>query len=477
MANQYFSCALDAWRDGTTLYGRMHYWRTDGATYTYSDSSFPNPVMNLGGTEYTDSSFGDKVRSGIAVGNVYTTTFSRTVSGTGTRTVTFTAGSGLRSDFQGTWSVDVGGFPGTSSPPTGLTASNIQRGIESFTATIAVSGWGTNSTGTVDRYREFQVWTKSDSGLVHPRRYQPVRGDTMSGNITVDNTSTGELTIVGNTTYTLGMYATNGASATGSQRIGNYTTRAYAPTLSVSSIDETEVIISYSTLADGGKFSKSIQYSFDGSTWQTGDTVATGNATTSTFSIAGLEEGTQYTLYTRVLTDAGATEGNTLTFETLNKGFYASSQGVAKKVKHLYASVVNRTILNITQQNNVQGVVANQFYSWVRANSPQVYQRINTITRLRVINTQPTSQRTYRITVLAYDNNNASYTLVSNVISASYINSMGIQLKTIPYSYGTADPFVDLINVDIKMFSRKVRKLYASENNASKIVFKDNSTN
>ena len=121
MANANFTCVLDAWREGTTLYGRMHYYRS--GSYFYKDLTFPNPTMNLGGTTYTDTAFGDRVRSGIYVGDVYTTTFSRTVSGTGTRTVTFTAGSGQRSDFAGTWNVDVGGFPGTYTAPNQPTVS------------------------------------------------------------------------------------------------------------------------------------------------------------------------------------------------------------------------------------------------------------------------------------------------------------------------------------------------------------------
>lgn len=127
MANQYFTCTLHAWREGATLYAYMTYARNDGATYFYQDTELPAPTMNLGGTVYTDTAFKNALASGINVGpgGYNTTTFSRAVTGTGTRTVTWTCGAGLRNDFQGTWSVDVGGFPGVETPPDTPTKSAV----------------------------------------------------------------------------------------------------------------------------------------------------------------------------------------------------------------------------------------------------------------------------------------------------------------------------------------------------------------
>lgn len=337
MANPYFTCELEAWREGSTLYGRMHYYRS--GTYHYQDSSFPNPTMNLAGTTYEDSGFGNWVRSGIDVGDVRTTTYSRTIAGTGDRTVTFTAGSGMRSDFAGSWSKTVN-FPPTS--PTGLSCNNLVRGVEEFTANVSLSGWGKGS-GT--RYRELQCWTYNESSLVEPRRYQPAYGDSLSGNITVSNGSSGNLTIVGNTMYTIGVYASNGEANTGSVRVGNYTTRAYAPTLSVNTLGENDVIIAYSTQADGGKYAKSVQYSIDGgTTWVTGATVNTGSATTGTFTISGLTDDTEYTIKCRVSTSSGETNGTDITFRTLESHkLYGSVGGVTKKVTKLYGSVGGQT--------------------------------------------------------------------------------------------------------------------------------------
>lgn len=235
----------------------------------------------------------------------------------------------------GSWSVSI---PSQYTAPTGLGINNIVRGIEDFKANVYISSWGTNSTGSSSKYRELQVWTK---GMSEPRRYQPSYGDSKSGNITANNSSNGSLTIRGNTEYTLGAYATNGNVSTGSQNMGNYTTRAYAPTLSVDTLGEDNVIIAYSTPADGGKYSKSVQYSLDGgTTWVTGATVSTGSASSGTFTISGLTDDTTYTLKCRVSTSAGETNGSDVTFTTLESHkLYGSVSGKTKKVTKLYGSV------------------------------------------------------------------------------------------------------------------------------------------
>lgn len=243
------------------------------------------------------------------------------------------SGSSTGGYMGGSWSVSI---PSQYTPPTGLGINNIVRGVEDFKANVYLSGWGVNSGG--QKYRELQVWTK---GMSSPRRYQPQYGNDLSGNITVNNSSSGSLTIRGNTEYTLGAYASNGNVETGSQNMGNYTTRAYAPTLSVDTLGEDNVIIAYSTPADGGKYSKGVQYSLDGgTTWVTGATVSTGSASSGTFTISGLTDDTTYTLKCRVSTNAGETNGSDVTFTTLESHkLYGSVSGKTKKAKKLYGSV------------------------------------------------------------------------------------------------------------------------------------------
>lgn len=340
MANQYFTCVLDAWRDGKTLYGRMHYYRS--GTYTYTDSSFPTPTMNLGGTVYYDNDFANRVHSGIAVGDVYSTTFSRTVGGTGDRTVTWSAGSGSRSDFAGTWSKTVN-FPVETSPPTGLTLTSCSAGPDWYDIGVSVSGWGTGGSAS-QRYIEAQVWTYNASSLVEPRRYQPSYGTT-SATIRVNNSSSGSLSITPNTVYTIGVYASNGAANTGSQRIGNHVTAPPILSASASNITKNSMDINWSFGNQGGHHSLMVQYSLDGTNWTTMSTQTGSGSRSGVYTITGLTPETEYTVRTRVTrAETGqayyATTGETVSATTLPAGtIYGPVNGVSKKTIKWLGSV------------------------------------------------------------------------------------------------------------------------------------------
>ena len=313
MANANFTCVLDAWRSGTTLYGRMHYYRTDGQTFSYSDSSFPNPTMDLGGTVYTDTAFGNWVRSGISVGDVYTTTFSRTVSGTGSRTVTFTAGSGQRSDFAGTWSATVTGFPGTTTPPTDLVISepyNITTTGAKFD--VSVSSYGTPASAS-GRYIEAAILETSD---YNGNKRAAIASNVNSAAITVNNNSTQvtSLTIKPNTEYYYGAYASNTQTSTMTVS-GQFVTLPAAPTVYVADVDGYSATIHYSVGSDGGHYNRLIEYSLDGA-WHTAVTISDGNAHTGTFTITNLKAHTSYTMGIRVRTEAGGSGAGALYFTT-----------------------------------------------------------------------------------------------------------------------------------------------------------------
>lgn len=321
MANQYFTCELEAWRDGTALYGRMHYYRT--GTYHYQDSSFPNPTMNLGGTTYEDSGFGDWVRSGIDVGDVRTTTFSRTVSGTGTRTVTFTAGSGQRSDFAGTWSKDVYDFPGVYTEPSAPSVTIKSKTYNSATFGVSIASYG-NPSSENGRYIEAAILAQNAYGNSY--RFASAR-NTASATITVNNSSsTGStaLTIQGNKKYWYGGYAWN------TQKKNSIVTGTFytpCPPLSALSLsyqtystyNMVDATISYTRQSDGGAETRTGKYRYttDGGTsyseWTSFGTVT---ETTGTFTV-NLPTASNVTLEARLDTpNGGASEVKTVTFST-----------------------------------------------------------------------------------------------------------------------------------------------------------------
>ena len=295
MANPYYTCELESWVSGNTVYARMHFYRKDGATYHYKDPSFPAPEVVIDGTTYYDTGFSDWVHNGIDIGDVRTTTFSKTCGSNGTKNISWKGSCGGRCDFEGTWyaSQYVNYYI------EGLWANNLRRSQESFTMNVYLSNWGAGT-----NYRELQCWTYNASSLTTPRRWQPVYGGASSGDITVSNSSSGDLQIRGNTLYTLGVYADNGSTNTGSIRYGDATTLPYKDTLSLKKAHALSLDIDYSVPADGGRYDKTLQYSIDnGSSWITYDTISGGNAKTGTFTITGLAPITQYTIKSRVTTN------------------------------------------------------------------------------------------------------------------------------------------------------------------------------
>ena len=216
----------------------------------------------------------------------------------------------------GYWTGSGSGEITFTNAPTGISCSDIVPGIDSVTANVFITGWGGEGNSST-RYRELQLWTYS-SGLTEPRRYQPAYGDSLSGNITVSNSSSGSLNIVGNTHYVLGMYASNGVYNTESRRIGSVTTLAPKDTLTVSDSDSSSITVDYSVPADGGYYAKTLSYSIDnGATWVDFVTLDSGSASTGTFTIPNLEPNTEYTIQSRVVTTSGTTTNDAITGRTI----------------------------------------------------------------------------------------------------------------------------------------------------------------
>ena len=194
-------------------------------------------------------------------------------------------------------------MPTFGNPPSGLSMTFTQRGQESLGAIVSVTSWNGGTAST--RYRELQVWTYSDSGLVLPRRYKSVFGNELSSEIIVNNDAGGgTLVLRGNTRYVLGVYASNGDYNTDSIRQFAVTTLPYQDTLTFNTSTLNSITFQYVVPADGGRYDKTLQYSIDGgTTWITYDTISGGSTKTSTFTISGLNPGTTYTIKSRVTTN------------------------------------------------------------------------------------------------------------------------------------------------------------------------------
>ena len=293
---------------GTSATAYLLYTRTN----TYSgQTGQTNGTFTFGGQSVTYTKYfaGQQTDAVVTSVNFTISTSGGTYSGSSTGT------SPNYFEFSGSVTI-----PSQATAPTGLAMSNLSRGVDSFTATVSVTGWG-GAGDSSTRYRELEVWTKSDSGLVTPYRYKPVWGDTLSSSITVDNNSgypaSNPLTIIPNKTYTIGVYASNGTYSTGGQRQGNYSTKAPAPTVSKTSVTTNSGTFSYSIPNQGGQYNIALQYSLNsGSTWTTAATITGSGAKTGSFTVSGLSAYTTYSMQTRTSTDAGQTSGSTVSFTT-----------------------------------------------------------------------------------------------------------------------------------------------------------------
>ena len=140
MANGQFICELIVNVNGSTITAQMRYRHKSGGSFSYFDQNFPTPTMTIDGQVFQDTSFQNWVKSGIQVGDVKTTSFSKTCAN-GARTVTFTAGRGYRNDFEGSWSRTVTISAGPVEPQNPY-ASLISTKWNEVVMKTSVSGWG-----------------------------------------------------------------------------------------------------------------------------------------------------------------------------------------------------------------------------------------------------------------------------------------------------------------------------------------------
>lgn len=444
---------------GTSATLTVQFRRTSSYTTTWSDTQ---ATLTLGGTEkaaaynYTGTVGESWVDLRPAISG-----YTISTSGGTYNWVFNNPGSSSVLGCSGTITI-----PAQSSAPTGLDANNVVRGVESFTANVYITGWGT---GTGTRYRELQCWTYDPSSFVQPRRYQPAYGDALSGNITVDNSSgytqaSGPLNITGNTKYVLGLYASNGTADTGSQRLGEYTTLAYAPEVTVSSISSTSATLAYSTKADGGEYAKTYEYSIDGgTTWAAFATVSSGSATTGTFTVSGLTAATVTVMQTRVTTTAGTTVGPNITLNTNAKpklygsvnsqangatDLYGGVSGVAERITKLYGSANGQTKLTYQGFGHVDyGYGYVEYYT----------DSSNTTTGIVVLESQSDVDK------LGSDGDNWSATIGGVTIYADNIRNVVLTNKvtSLPENFLHSCSYIDSVDISRTLVTTLPRRVFS----------------
>lgn len=115
--------------------------------------------------------------------------------------------------------------------------------------------------------------------------------------------------------------------------------------ITMTGITANNATIHYTTPADGGAYTKTLEYSVDnGETWHSIGTVSSSSATTGNYQITGLEHGKRYVLKTRVSTTAGTTYSQDVVFYTAcpTAVLYGSVSSSARKIIQFAGSVSSK---------------------------------------------------------------------------------------------------------------------------------------
>lgn len=152
----------------------------------------------------------------------------------------------------------------------------------------------------------------------------------------------GGVTIQSNDLYYVGIYAANSA---GSYRYNGPSIVSPCEPADITLVraSDTSVSVYYAIDADGGYYTRKIEYSLDGgNNWATGDTIPNGSIS-GVFTVTNLDSYRTYTISFRVRTDAGSTSCGSVNFALLKPKFYGPVNGLTEKTNAFYGSLNNQT--------------------------------------------------------------------------------------------------------------------------------------
>ena len=332
-------------------------------------------------------------------------------------------------------------IPSQAVAPTTPTVSASTASATSNSVTWGTTSMGTPSSGTVYLY-----------GGTSASPTTQLTTKTTTGNSTYTHSS-----LASNTKYYYRSRANNGQWSSYSSD-ATAVTRAAAPTVSINSVAATSVKINYSTAADGNAYSKSIQYSLDGTNWSTGVTVSTGSASSGSYNITGLTGNTSYTIRTRVNTTAGATTGSTLTAITL-----AAAPTI---------TISNVTMSSATLDYSLSADGGNYTKTLqISLDNGSSWETIATIS------SGSAASGTYALSSLEMA---TTYTVLARVrTTAGNSTTSVVSFTTLGYRNKAYGPVNDAAEQILKGYgsvsgrARRIQKVYASDNGYAKLIYKE----
>lgn len=355
-------------------------------------------------------------------------------------------------------STSAGNAPGyntvetfTTSPvaPSGLAASISEKYTNGAKIAISIASYGTPSSAS-GRYIEGGICATND--YFSSERYYVSVFDVSSASVTVTNVS-----IQSNKEYYYGIYANNtkANNYTTAGSLGTFVTLPAALTAkSVVATNPTTATVSYTTAADGGKYTKNIQYSLNNSTWTTGATVSSSSATSGTFAVT-IPESSTTTIYLRVNTTSGSTSSGTLSITTGPAAkMYCSVGGESKKIKKLYCASPSKTITTVVTPTYISMINPQYFKNLAELDAE--YEFYSELWAGEIM---------YNI------KKNGTY-ISRRAPDTTTWAQYGVTMSSIPpQGYDTATYKLTMSTTECE--TKLVKKLYASVNGVAKLIYKN----
>lgn len=318
---------------GTLSVSQSGSWNTN-AIYGYVDGATTwQKVKNAGNVSSGSANFSFSFTDANAGSRTYTAVFqvwnnaeSGGVGGTASTTFSVSWSAGGAAPFNG----HIEGIRSYYNPDNSL--------IEFYADTVIVS---TSSALDISQLRILTV-PNTGSGL-SSQAVTFTNGNSAMVNQYNSVANNGGITISPNTLYYAGIYASNS--------VGGYwyngpsiPSPCYPATIYAEMTSDTTATVSYETTADGGYYTKYIEYSLDGGeNWFIGATISSGSASAGTFTISDLSSQKNYTVPFRVRTKAGSTACATVSFPIISYTMYGPVNNLTKTIKKQYGPVNSQT--------------------------------------------------------------------------------------------------------------------------------------
>ena len=316
-------------------------WWVSGSGSNYTDVSWNLTGKTAGPNQHIHVYSASVTVNGTTYsswsGNMYngTVMLSNTTRIYHTGEFTFSASAGIAQYSSSSWYSGNGSWtlPARAVAPSGLnvTLSSVQDTGATMHVTLGSYG---NPSGEANRYIEAAIMGQSTYGGKY--RYDTATAKT-SATITVNNgsktNSSNPLTIVPNTQYWYGAYATNTVMSTSTVKGTFITLPAYISDVVVNDVGNGEVVISVLHASEGTADTAYTEYSYNQTDW---------TVVQETFRLT-LHSAT--TLYVRRRNNTGTTPVRTVSIvPATTVKLYGSVNNQAKEIRKLYGSVNGKAV-------------------------------------------------------------------------------------------------------------------------------------